>query len=199
MLTPETWQAWDEKRGGRQKIWKSLYTEDEQSGTSDNNNLSLFEVMLRLMQNSIGQLCDSKLKELLEYFQALVSEKSALFDPNLHDSLLSDNETFSRSKTYFWAINMLREIDISISRNINQVEGCINAWPRQDSSEENEAHKAVRAEEQLRPSIEKLSALKDKFKTLRDEGLALRDGVSDFRTLFLKSGPTKWAPRYHTC
>jgi hypothetical protein len=187
MLTPETWEAWDEKSGQSLGSGDSLYTEAEQSGTSGLDNLSLFQVMIRLVQNSITQLCDSKLKELLEYFQELVSEKSALFNPDLHDSLLSDDETFSRSKTYFWAINMLREIEISISRNIKQIEDCINTWPRLNSSEENDRDRARRAEKQLRPSIEKLTALRDKFKAMREEAQALRDGVSDSRIPLLKS------------
>jgi hypothetical protein len=197
MLTPETWRSWDEKKE-KEAVLGSLYTEDKQTGISGHDRLSLFRVMIRLVQNSITQLCDSKLKELLEYFQVLVSEKSALFDPNLHDSLLSDNETFSRSKTYFWSINMLREIEISISRNINQVEGCIRDWPRTNSSEEDEAYRVLRAEEQLRPTVEKLSAMKDKFKTLREEAQALRDGVSDFRTPKLKSRPITPPPRHRT-
>jgi hypothetical protein len=67
MLTPETWRSWDTK-GEKKAGLGTLYTEDEQTGTSGDDNLSLFRVMIRLVQNSITQLCDSKLKELLEYF-----------------------------------------------------------------------------------------------------------------------------------
>jgi hypothetical protein len=92
---------------------------------------------------------------------------------------------------------MLREIEISISRNMNLVEECIKAWPFQKSSEEQEWIKAERVEGELRPSIEKLSAMKDKFKAMREEAQALRDGVSDSGNLLLNSRLTEWPPRYH--
>ena len=41
-------------------------------------------------------------------------------NPEYHDSLLSDDKTFSRSKRYFWAIEFLEEAGNSISDNIYQ-------------------------------------------------------------------------------
>ena len=40
--------------------------------------------------------------------------------PTDHDNLFFDDETFSRSRRYFWAIDCLSEFDVSISDNINQ-------------------------------------------------------------------------------
>jgi hypothetical protein len=101
-------------------------------------------------------------------------------DPDYHDSLLSDNENFSRSKTYFWAINTLREIEESISENIKQVEGCVDSWPRPRSSEDKVLQQTNHIKAQLTPCVERLSTMKQNFNVLREEAKALRDGVSVF-------------------
>src|SRR5437667_12194073 len=61
-------------------------------------------------------------EELAEYFDEMLCERKALLDPEYHDSLLTDDGTFSRSKKYFWAIEFLKELDKSISDNIRQAE-----------------------------------------------------------------------------
>ena len=40
--------------------------------------------------------------------------------PNEHDNLLFDDEAFSRSRRYLWAIDCLSEFESAISDNINQ-------------------------------------------------------------------------------
>jgi hypothetical protein len=76
---------------------------------------------------------------------------------------------------------------VSISSNINQVQDCIKVWPaNQDQTKEARRRKRHRVKEQLEPSVEKLSAIQDKFKAVREEALALRDGMSTSKSLSLE-------------
>jgi hypothetical protein len=183
MLTPETW-------GKQYPDRPSLHREI--IGSND-EQLPLVEVMLRLVKWSIEELCHKNLATLLNFFEKLVSGKSALLDPDYHDSLLSDNESFSRSKAYFWAINTLKEIDESISENITQLERCADYWPFTSSwPPRDESHHSIQKQTthihlQLKPSVEKLSSFREKFKALREEAKALRDGVSVSKPPLLKT------------
>ncbi|KAH8595496.1 hypothetical protein B0O99DRAFT_479000, partial [Bisporella sp. PMI_857] len=64
----------------------------------------------------------SRWNEIAHYFDKLLTEKSGLLCPEYHDSLLTDDENFSRSKKYFWAIEFLKEAGNSISDNIRQTQ-----------------------------------------------------------------------------
>lgn len=58
--------------------------------------------------------------ELVSFLRALLEGDKSLLDPVRHDHLLFDNEDFSKSREYFWAINCLTEFKASISANIEQ-------------------------------------------------------------------------------
>jgi hypothetical protein len=61
-------------------------------------------------------------EEVVEYFTSLLGHRDTLSNPDAHDSLLFDDDSFSRSRRYFWAINYLAQLDVSISGNIMEVE-----------------------------------------------------------------------------
>lgn len=81
-------------------------------------------------------------------------------DPNAHDSLLFDDDSFSRSRKYFWAINYLAELDISISENIVQL------------------GRFVKTNKALQQQLTQLRYLRSRLRDQRNEAIALRDGVS---------------------
>ena len=60
--------------------------------------------------------------ELVIFLRSLLDGDNSLLDPIRHDHLLFDNEGFSKSREYFWAINCLTEFEASISANIEQWE-----------------------------------------------------------------------------
>jgi len=60
--------------------------------------------------------------ELVDFLRLLLEGDNSLLDPIRHDHLLFDNEDFSKSREYFWAINCLTEFEASISANIEQWE-----------------------------------------------------------------------------
>lgn len=56
--------------------------------------------------------------DLIEYIGSLLVED--FMDPKSYAMLLFDDETFSRSRLYFWIIGCLSEFDVSIEDNIKQ-------------------------------------------------------------------------------
>jgi hypothetical protein len=103
-------------------------------------------------------------EKILEYFTWLLGHRDTLSEPDAHDSLLFDDDSFSRSRRYFWAINYLAELDISISRNIIQLDTFIG---------EDSLNKS------LREQLNQLQHLRERILGQREEAIALRDGVSN--------------------
>ena len=71
ILMPETW--------GSSRSSGFLYDEHSEYLRMGR---SILVVMAMLVRRSITEMCDNALANLLRYFQNLVSEKSALLDPN---------------------------------------------------------------------------------------------------------------------
>src|SRR4051812_33499956 len=109
-------------------------------------------------------------ESILEYFTWLLGHRDTLSDPDAHDSLLFDDDSFTRSRRYFWAINYLAELDISISRNIIQ----LDRFTSQRS-----AFSLSPANESLREQLSQLQHLRERIVGQREEAIALRDGVSN--------------------
>jgi hypothetical protein len=108
-------------------------------------------------------------EKITEYFAWLVGHhRDILSDPDAHDGLLFDDDSFSRSRRYFWAINYLAELDNSISGNIVEVE-------------------KLASNRALMDQLSRLQYLRGKLRAQREDAIALRDGVSDSR--FLINGP----------
>lgn len=120
-------------------------------------------------------------EKILEYFTWLLGHRDTLSDPDAHDSLLFDDDSFSRSRRYFWAINYLAELDISISGNIIQLERFIG---------ENLPYKL------LREQLNQLQYLRERILGQRDEAIALRDGVSDFKCFIARHGLATYCPAF---
>lgn len=57
-------------------------------------------------------------RSLQEHIDNLLGTGAEIFDPELHDSLLFDDELFSGSRKYFWLINSLHTFDKVIQQNI---------------------------------------------------------------------------------
>lgn len=124
-------------------------------------------MMSRLVLESIGKVY-GRWTSLEEYLEKLFSGRSTLLDPQHHDALLSDDEAFSRSKTYFWAINLLRDVDKCLQANITALKHYDRVWHND------------RVWSRCQPGqwIENFQAIQVRFRDLREEAKALRDGVS---------------------
>ncbi|KAF7864407.1 hypothetical protein EAF04_006541 [Stromatinia cepivora] len=115
--------------------------------------------------------------EILTYFGNLIKERAAFLDLGLHDTLLVDDEEFSRSKRYFWAISTLQELDISITENMSQVEKFVRT--NQDSanfkdSQTSDWAKYVRS---IGTQLMELKNIAKRLQEKKDEVLYLRDGL----------------------
>jgi hypothetical protein len=139
-----------------------------------------------------------RLDELQAHFEQVISSRDALLDPEQHDKLLTDDDNFSRSKTYFWSINLLSEIVLSIEDNIAEFESCTQRWEKSlpfawsmKNSEISRMMVAVR--KKTLPFVDELRARQKRFIDLSNEAKALRDGVSLLSDLpfdTLKRGPS---------
>jgi hypothetical protein len=145
-----------------EKVPRIISTQDAPSVAAD-----MVEFTVRVVIN--------RWLEITEYFAWLIGHRDALADPELHDSLLFDDASFSRSRRYFWAINYLAELDESIAGNILQLEQWIAKWPQHLTVRNKEMHDEVKS---LPERLNQLMALQLRLKALRQEAIALRDGVS---------------------
>jgi hypothetical protein len=117
-----------------------------------------------------------KWEELAAFFDDLLCEKRALLDPEYHDSLLTDDGSFSRSKRYFWAIEFLKEAEKSVGDNIKQTGeflDLLKANPPQVAGMR--AYNACVKKVGL--VLRRLEALKGRFANIKEEAVDLRDGV----------------------
>ncbi|KAF7958029.1 hypothetical protein EAE96_003596 [Botrytis aclada] len=112
--------------------------------------------------------------KIIEYFDGLISEKMAFRDPDHHDRLLVDDETFSRSKKYFWAISILKELHVSISKNIEEIERVLED-PRIRIGTANTSLDLNL--EGIRKKLKLLQDIASRLSDKREEALDLRDGL----------------------
>jgi hypothetical protein len=112
------------------------------------------------------------------YMEGLLAEKNGLLDPEYHDSLLTDDAMFTRSKKYFWAIEFLIEAETSVLDNINQARRFVELMNSNPPSEEVARRMFVMRLRKHNTAIEKLDSLRKGFVKKQEEAKALRDGVS---------------------
>jgi hypothetical protein len=121
----------------------------------------------------------SKWEEIADYFDGLLVEKNGLLHPEYHDSLLTDDGAFTRSKRYFWAIEFLKQAQYSVSDNISQAERFIELLTLNPPvTKMAQSAFAIRLKKH-QVALQKLEALRKRFRQKQDEAMALRDGVGD--------------------
>jgi hypothetical protein len=126
-------------------------------------------------------------QNIYDYFDQLIGEKDTFLSPGRHDNLLSDDETFSRSKKYFWSITTLKELTLSISDNLLQIKMLLDTRAPA-SAEDSRKVEFKEARSRLRLRYQELEELAIKLREKRQEALDLRDGVC-FRSLLYKLNP----------
>ena len=129
--------------------------------------------VLRSILRSARDLADH-LKHLLE------AGAEAILDPSRHDSLLFDDEAFSRSRKYFWAVDSVQDFRTTLSETLkvfkefwdHQVEpmktGILpSEWP----------HGLEEAEKEAEELKEKLELVLAQFEVQHSRAEDLRSGV----------------------
>jgi hypothetical protein len=169
------------------------------------NNFDLYDKDARLIREQTSQdvlldLIEFTIHMVLERWQAvekyfgwLIGHREALSDPDAHDSLLFDDDTFSRSRKYFWAINYLAEMDTSIASNIAQLE----PWIKTEKELGAEQWKRRPDARSLLERLNQMKNVRARLWAQREEAIALRDGVSKPVFCFLCQPsslcePSKW-------
>lgn len=112
------------------------------------------------------------------YMENLLAEKNGLLDPEYHDSLLTDDATFTRSKKYFWAIEFLIEAETSVLDNINQSKRFVELMNSNPPAGEIGRRMFVMRLKKHNTAIQKLESLRKGFVKKKEEAKALRDGAS---------------------
>ena len=135
------------------------------------------DTMLRLIFNSMLKAMVSW-EGLLLYFDGLLDDRKVFMKPKDHDSLLVDDEAFSRSRKYFWDLSCLSEFETCIADNIYQWEVSWRIWEKElrEVDPENWDNVELIAQK-IEMVVEKLREYRKRFKTHHGHVTALRDGL----------------------
>jgi hypothetical protein len=122
-------------------------------------------------------------RDLHQYVEELLGSGAEIFDPELHDRLLSVDELFSGSHKYFWLINSLHTFDNILRQNIeawnsyhDQFLSPLSSAPlaKPTSKLRKELDDSIKICENL---VEDLRRVQGLFRDQKERTLALRDGV----------------------
>lgn len=127
-------------------------------------------------------------QQMASYFDTLVGEnllnqaESTLLSPEKHDLLLFEDESFSRSRKYFWVVE-------AATTFIDKISDSINAWERYRAREVDpylplndwkDHGKLLRGLEAADSEVAKLKAVQYQLEKHLERTKLLRDGVSSF-------------------
>jgi hypothetical protein len=136
-------------------------------------------VCLEILSDCLNDVLD-RWDNLRRHLERLLDERHTIMNPSDHDELLWDDETFTRSRKYFWAIHCLTEFHLSISDNILQ-------WESYYSARIEPLRKVgllSKSDLEKLGSIESSSigmkSIRSYFADQLESTKALRDGVSSF-------------------
>ncbi|THV51059.1 hypothetical protein BGAL_0125g00150 [Botrytis galanthina] len=165
---------------GNNKYWTLLemrpaasFRMDPELGHQKTTNQEMLVVFTRFVGKIMTEVTNAWTK-IIEYFDGLISEKMAFRDPDHHDRLLVDDETFSRSKKYFWAISILKELHVKISKNIEEIKRVMDD-PGIRSGTANTSL-GLNCEE-IGRKLKSLQDISNRLSDKREEALDLRDGL----------------------
>jgi hypothetical protein len=117
---------------------------------------------------------------------AIVDHDPLFLDPAQHDNLLFDDDTFSRSRQYFWIVSCLESFLILIDDAIEEWRRFRVDWPHMimeiDPAEESrtgETPEALtrRVLGEIEAQVDRLRIISARFEASRDKTKALREGV----------------------
>lgn len=117
---------------------------------------------------------ENRWRDLIEYIGGLLVED--FMDPKSYGMLLFDDETFSRSRLYFWVIGCLNEFDISIEDNIKQ-------WKLFRQARIDPRLELLQDSLNDMPDIEESNELAE-LQNLRTRGEEVRQGLEDLQSQF---------------
>lgn len=126
---------------------------------------------------------------IAKHLKAFIVDHHLLLDPEGHDRLLFDDDSFSRSRKYFWVINFLAECDSRIDENLQEIQHARSIWMEKLGS----VPPDLIAWGSMDREVLKLREIQNNLRVKRSETIALRDGVS-----ILPTHKTQWHETDHT-
>jgi hypothetical protein len=138
--------------------------------------------MVVLIEDALGA-ARRAWRGLHQYVEELLGTGTEIFDPELHDSLLSDDELFSGSRKYFWLINSLQTFDNVLRQNTEAWKSYRDKFLLPLSGAllyesgitwKNELDESIAICDRLVEDLERVQKL---FRDQRERTLALREGV----------------------
>lgn len=131
-----------------------------------------------------------------DHMNRMLDDGDVLFYPEKHDDLLFDDEIYSRSRRYFWAINALEKFERTLTDTIEQWKNyrtaCIDPimdelYLKFDESKESYMVKGPNALILLiESSVEELDMICQQFNNMRTRTEKLRGAVSRPLPIFRK-------------
>jgi hypothetical protein len=151
------------------------------SWISTTSRLPIFHAQLQVLSNSNEALSciiddSTEIVDHIDYLLDIGDE--VLLDPDRHDELLFDDEAFSRSRTYWWTLNMLTAMQQSLTETLSVRQELwdtvieplvpVDDWPLGTET-------VFRKDKTL---VKELMKLKDRISQQHQRAEALRSGVS---------------------
>ncbi|KAG8530501.1 uncharacterized protein KY384_005004 [Bacidia gigantensis] len=117
------------------------------------------------------------------YIEKLIAGQDTFLDEERHDSLLFDDDNFTRSRQYFWVINSIEGFVLIIDETINHYEN-VRKWVCPKNRAEWRKHEI---------GLDKLKLMKQRFENQRNKATMLRDGLFSASSVFESRLSTKLA------
>jgi hypothetical protein len=134
----------------------------------------MLEIMLKYVGKALRHLLRNW-ERLVEHFDGFLENGKPFLDPKKHDNLLVDDETFSRSRKYFWALGCLSEFTLYITNTIHQWEASREVWDARFAGFQSEkSKKYIKKNDEL---CVKLKVVHDRLQHHHNNITALRDGL----------------------
>lgn len=162
---------------------------------------SLRAQSLQYVANTLG-LVASNWRGVLQVLNRIVDNRNVLHDPNRLQDILFDDNTFSISKRYFWAINLIHEISSLLDDTLEEWESYKRASVapflkryagEQDEDWQRKAYAAMlRNDKEAMEACSELELLRNAFQEALKRITLMRDGASNLYTQLMANST------YHT-
>lgn len=160
------------------------------------NYMGISATVLEIIFKGLRQACDSW-EGIRQHFDLVLNDHSddrnPLFEPTMHDSLLFDDNQFSRSRRYFWAVDGLETFTVQIEDTLREWkdfwaarETLFRSYDEAEKQQDGVDYDNINSKYETIDAV--LSRIKDQldrleehrriFEELHQKTMALRDGVS---------------------
>ncbi|KAF2805547.1 uncharacterized protein BDZ99DRAFT_450171 [Mytilinidion resinicola] len=166
-------------------------------------------MILQIIRQGLQGAADSR-EEIRDHFESIF--QSSIFEPETHDRLLFDDDSFSRSRLYFWAVDSLALFQSQVQDAAKQWDlfwkakesdlrhledakvskfgkGIISSWKMNDE----DALTIQESAQLVDVQCQRLRDLSVRFKDLHGRAIGLRDGLFNASSVIEAREATKLA------